>query len=75
MDGVDSGKPRHHWRRIIVLIWICDAAAVLGLIAAYFLAHSFHSSAPWILPSLVVGLIAILVLGASLVLPRRDSPP
>ena len=65
--GVRAGA--HRPRRIIVLLSICDAAAVLGLILAYFLTGAFRSSVPWLLPSLVVGLIAILVLGALLVLP------
>ncbi|HTC50796.1 MAG TPA: hypothetical protein VK700_02550 [Steroidobacteraceae bacterium] len=61
-------------RRTIVLGTLCVAASALGMLLARPLAASFHSVAPWILPALAVGVLAILVTLTLLVLPRLGKP-
>jgi hypothetical protein len=57
-------------RRTIVLGTICVAVSALGMILARPVAARFQALAPWVLPALAVGVLAVLVIVALLVLPR-----
>jgi hypothetical protein len=61
-------------RRTIVLGTICVAVSALGMFLARPLAARFQSFAPWVLPAVAVGVLAILVILALLVLPRLTRP-
>jgi hypothetical protein len=68
-----SDHPRR-LRRTIVLGTVCLAVSALGMFLARPLAARFQTLAPWILPALAVGVLAILVILALLVLPRLTKP-
>jgi hypothetical protein len=61
-------------RRTIVLGTLCVAASALGMILARPIAARFEALAPWVLPAVAVGVLAVLVSVALLVLPRLTRP-
>ncbi len=74
MDPTKTSDPAPRLRRTIVLGTFCLAASALGMFLSRPLAARFQSLAPWILPALAVGVLAILVVLALLVLPRLTRP-
>jgi MFS family permease len=57
-------------RRMTRVVAMCVGAIALGLALAHPIAGVFRTSAPWILPVLVVGLLLVLLLVVLLVLPQ-----
>ena len=74
-DAPEASAQRPRLRRTIILGVLCLTASALGMMLSRPLATRFHALAPWILPALAVGVLAVLVSLALLVLPRlaRDS--
>ena len=70
-DEPEPSDRRPRLRRTIILGTLCLTASTLGMMLSRPLAARFHSFAPWILPALAVGVLAVLVSVALLVLPRR----
>jgi|HubBroStandDraft_5_1064220.scaffolds.fasta_scaffold622873_2 hypothetical protein len=74
MDPPKASHQTPRLRRTIVLGTACVAASALGMFLARPLAARFQTLAPWILPAVAVGVLAILVILALLVLPRLTKP-
>ena len=74
-DAPEASAQRPRLRRTIILGVLCLTASALGMMLSRPLATRLHALAPWILPALAVGVLAVLVSLALLVLPRlaRDS--
>lgn len=71
MKNLSEGSDRRpRLRRTIILGTLCLTASTLGMMLSRPLAARFHSLAPWVLPAVAVGVLAVLVSVALLVLPR-----
>jgi hypothetical protein len=60
-------------RRTIWLAIVFVGAGALGMVVAHPLAALFRTSAPWVFPSIAVGILTILVVIALTVLPMITS--
>jgi hypothetical protein len=69
-DTPELAERRPRLRRTIILGTLCLTASTLGMMLSRPLAARFHSLAPWILPAVAVGVLAVIVSVALLVLPR-----
>jgi hypothetical protein len=69
-DLPETSERRPRLRRTIILGTLCLTASTLGMMLSRPLAARFHSAATWLLPALAVGVLAILVSVALLILPR-----
>jgi hypothetical protein len=65
-----SADQRPRLRRSIVLCAVFVCASGLGMFLARPLTAQFRSSAPWVLPAILVGVLTILVIVALIVLPK-----
>lgn len=57
------------FRRAVWSVIVAGCAGMLGSIAARPVVGAFHDAAPWVLPVVVAGVLAVLVLFALLLLP------
>ncbi|HUN28090.1 MAG TPA: hypothetical protein VMU67_17470 [Steroidobacteraceae bacterium] len=66
MSPPNSARGALSGRRGIALAVVAGCAGLLGAALARPLVNAFRGASPWILPSLVVGALTILVVGALL---------
>ena len=63
------GEPKYRPRALVLLaIYVVTAGG--GLILARLLVRAFRGYPPWMLPSAVIGLLVIVLVGVFIVAPR-----
>ena len=69
MERRDSQGPTVTGRRVLVAAGISVCAAALSWVAVPLIVGSFRQAAWWVLPSVAIGTLAVVLVGALILLP------